>query len=205
MEAVGQLTGGTAHEFNNLLMVVAGNLDLMRQAHKDEHTTLIDRAQRAVSRGASLTRHLLAFSRKQPLHPSNVDLNELILSVKELLSGTISKEITVKISCPNELWQIHVDPIQIELALLNIVINARDAMPNGGSIDVAAWNITEVKERPVNRSKLRPGDYVVIAVSDTGSGMAPEVIERAFEPFFTTKEIGKGTGLGLSMVYGFVE
>jgi signal transduction histidine kinase len=134
-----------------------------------------------------------------------VDLNELILSVKELLSGTISKEITVKISCPNELWQIHVDPIQIELALLNIVINARDAMPNGGSIDVAAWNITEVKERPVNRSKLRPGDYVVIAVSDTGSGMAPEVIERAFEPFFTTKEIGKGTGLGLSMVYGFVE
>ena len=101
MEAVGQLTGGTAHEFNNLLMVVAGNLDLMHQAHKDELTTLIDRAQRAVSRGASLTRHLLAFSRKQPLHPSNVDLNELILSVKELLSGTISKEITVKISCPN--------------------------------------------------------------------------------------------------------
>ena len=205
MEAVGQLTGGAAHEFNNLLMVVAGNLDLMRRADNGEVATFIERAQRAVSRGASLTRHLLAFSRKQPLHPSNVNLNELILSVKELLSGTISSEITVKTSCPDDLWQIHVDPIQIELELLNIAINARDAMPDGGSIEVAAWNISEARERPVNGSKLRPGDYVVIAVSDTGGGMAPEVIERAFEPFFTTKEVGKGTGLGLSMVYGFVE
>ena len=205
MEAVGQLTGGAAHEFNNLLMVVAGNLDLMRRADKGEFTALIERAQRAVSRGASLTRHLLAFSRKQPVHPSNIDLNELILSVQELLSGTITGEITVNTSCPDELWQIHVNPIQIELALLNIAINARDAMPDGGSIDVTAWNTTLASERQVSGSKLRPGDYVVIAVSDTGGGMPPEVIERAFEPFFTTKELGKGTGLGLSMVYGFVE
>ena len=205
MEAVGQLTGGAAHEFNNLLMVVAGNLDLMRRADKGEFTALIERAQRAVSRGASLTRHLLAFSRKQPLQPSNIDLNELILSVKELLSGTITGEITINTSCTDELWQIHVDPIQIELALLNIAINARDAMPDGGSIDVTAWNTTLASERQVSGSKLRPGDYVVIAVSDTGGGMPPEVIERAFEPFFTTKELGKGTGLGLSMVYGFVE
>ena len=205
MEAVGQLTGGAAHEFNNLLMVVAGNLDLMRRADKGEFTSLIDRAQRAVSRGASLTRHLLAFSRKQPLHPSNVNLGELLLSVEELLSGTISGEIEIETSCPEELWQIHVDPIQIELALLNIAINARDAMPGGGTISMTAWNISEMTERPVNGAKLRPGDYVVIAVSDTGGGMEPEIIERAFEPFFTTKEVGKGTGLGLSMVYGFVE
>ena len=205
MEAVGQLTGGAAHEFNNLLMVVAGNLDLMRRADKGEFTNLIDRAQRAVSRGASLTRHLLAFSRKQPLHPTNVNLGELLLSVEELLSGTITGEITIETSVPDELWQIHVDPIQIELALLNIAINARDAMPNGGTISMTAYNISEMSERPVNGAKLRPGDYVVIAVSDTGAGMEPEIIERAFEPFFTTKEVGKGTGLGLSMVYGFVE
>lgn len=210
MEAVGNLTGGIAHDFNNLLGVVLGNLQLIQRraagCGADEViggrlATAID----AVNRGSDLTRRLLAFSRRQMLEPRVVDLNELVAGMERLLGRTLGETITVRMAGAQDLWPVAVDPGQAETALLNLAVNARDAMPDGGHLTIETANVT-LDERYVERhSYAAPGDYVALAVSDTGTGMPSEVAEQAFEPFFTTKAPGRGTGLGLSMVYGFVK
>ena len=194
MEAVGQLTGGVAHDFNNLLTVVLGNVDMMARKAEDEdrRARRIDAIRQAAERGRDLTRQLLAFSRRQHLSPVTLDINALIRDFAPLMHQAVGEAVTLDLTLADELLCAHVDPTQLETALLNLAVNARDAMPDGGVLSVRT-------------SREAHGDRrVEIAVSDTGVGMSPEVRERVFEPFFTTKEVGKGSGLGLSQVYGFV-
>ena len=201
MEMVGQLTGGIAHDFNNLLTAVLGNLDLLdRRADGEPERRLISNAIAATQRGAKLTEQLLAFARKQRLSPQPTDLNSVISGMGDLLHRTLGGTVAVNTLLSSNLWRATADPHQLELVILNLAVNARDAMPNGGSITVETRNAMAEKGGPTD--ELAPGDYVVILVSDTGTGMAPDVAARAFEPFFTTKGVGKGSGLGLSMVYG---
>ncbi len=203
MEAVGQLTGGIAHEFNNLLMVVSGNLELLDRQLAD-NTPLrryTSTAMTSVRRGAELTGNLLAFSRKQGLSFVSVKMNELVLGMRDMLQRILGETMDLRTELAKDLWWITADPGQIENALLNLALNARHAMPNGGTIIVRTSNRT-VDARTLD-ADCTPGDYVTLEVIDTGSGMPPEVIEHAFEPFFTTKGVGEGTGLGLSMVHGF--
>ena len=202
MESVGQLTGGIAHDFNNLLTVVSANLELI-EADEDSGKVrhFAAAARRAVDRGAKLTAQLLAFSRRQILNPKPVDANQLVSEFQGIIRKAVGEACRVKVWTNEGLWLCHVDPARLETALLNLALNARDAMPNGGVLDIEMKNII-VPEGSV--PGCAPGSYVRISVRDTGSGMPPEVRDRAFEPFFTTKEVGKGTGLGLSMVYGFV-
>ena len=211
MEAVGQMTGGIAHDFNNLLTVIAGNLDLveMRLARSgmkpDEGITrTISSAQRAAERAERLTQQLLAFSRKQPLQPSAIDLNALIDEVQDLLTRSVGETVAIVKAKQPGLPICTADPHQLELALLNLALNARDAMPEGGALTIATA-YRSLRPAEAKRLDLAPGDYVTIAVSDTGTGMPPEVAAHAFDPFFTTKDAGRGSGLGLSMVYGFVK
>jgi signal transduction histidine kinase/CheY-like chemotaxis protein len=207
MEAMGQLTGGVAHDFNNLLTVILGNAEHLAErlaAHKELHKIADDIAT-AAERGSDLTRSLLAFARKQPLMPKDIDIGEKVLGMEQLLRRTLGEHIECEFRLDNGLWLASVDPGQLASALLNLVLNARDAMPSGGKLTVEVRN-TSLGETDVDvNGDARPGDYVMVAVTDTGSGMSPEVAGRAFEPFFTTKEVGKGTGLGLSMVYGFAQ
>ena len=205
MEAMGQLTGGVAHDFNNLLTVILGNAEHLaeRLAPHKELRTIAESIATAAERGSDLTRSLLAFARKQPLMPKDIDIGQKIIGMEPLLRRTLGEHIECEFQLDQELWQSSVDPGQLASALLNLVLNARDAMPSGGKLTVEVKNTT-LGETDVDVSgEARPGDYVMVAVSDTGTGMTPEVASRAFEPFFTTKEVGKGTGLGLSMVYGF--
>jgi signal transduction histidine kinase len=207
MQAIGQLTGGIAHDFNNLLAVVMGNLELLHeqlttQPHLHE---LAQQALKAVERGANLTRRLLAFSRHQPLLAQPTDLNKLVLGMLDLLRRTLGATIQIHTVLANDLQYTLVDPVQLENALLNLVINARDAMPKGGKLTLETGNRLIDEEYAATQAEMQPGPYVMLAVSDTGAGMTPKVLERAFEPFFTTKETGKGSGLGLSMVYGLVK
>ena len=208
MEAVGQLTGGLAHDFNNLLTVITGNLDLLEMRVAKGRVTDIERfveaSRAAAKRAASLTHRLLAFSRRQTLDPQLVDINALTAGMAEMIRRSVGPEITVEIMGPADLWTTLVDPSQLENALLNLCLNARDAMPEGGRIMIEAGN-SSFNERDLQSRDMAPGDYVVLSVTDTGSGMSPEVVARAFEPFYTTKPIGQGTGLGLSMVYGFAQ
>jgi PAS domain S-box-containing protein len=205
LEAIGQLTGGIAHDFNNLLSVVIGNLDLLAErAGRDPGAAeLVQSALAASLRGAELTRQLLAFARRQPLEPKVIALNQSVAATMELLRRTLGEQIEVATATTADLWPAFVDPAQFEAALVNLAINARDAMPEGGRLTI------ETANQPLDDAYARanadaiPGDYVMVAVSDTGAGMAPDVLARAFEPFFTTKQPGRGTGLGLSMVYGF--
>ena len=198
MEAIGQLTGGVAHDFNNLLMVATSGLDLMDRTQDPARLKLLkDGVRQAVERGATLTRQLLAFSRRTPLKPEVIDLGERIDGMKVLLDRSLREDINVEIRLEPGLWAVEIDPGQLEVALLNIALNARDAMPNGGLIVIAGTN------RPDFDAHGLKGDFVELSVTDAGQGMAPEMIIRAFEPFFTTKGVGKGTGLGLSQVYGF--
>ena len=199
MEAVGQLTGGLAHDFNNLLAIVLGNLQLLeRRIMADERAQRrIRAALEATKRGAALTGRLLAFSRQQTLAPKVIDLNALIGGMKTLLRRTLGETIELAVAGDAELWPTRADPSQVETAILNLAINARDAMPDGGALRVATRNASSDADAP-------PGDYVVIAVSDTGVGIPEDLLAEVFRPFFTTKEVGKGSGLGLSMVYGFV-
>ncbi|MBK3732312.1 response regulator [Azospirillum brasilense] len=203
METIGQLTGGIAHDFNNMLTVVIGSLErLGRMAFDDPKAARrVEMALQASLRCSDLTRRLLAFARRQQLHPESVDMEALVRNMGELMERTLGSAITVEIDSAPSLCPALVDRTQAESALLNLVINARDAMPAGGTLTIA----TAMVEAREGDAELRPGRYVRMTVSDTGCGMPPEVLARAFEPFFTTKEIGKGTGLGLSMIHGFVK
>jgi CheY-like chemotaxis protein len=202
MEAVGQLTGGVAHDFNNLLQVLQANLEAVsaRLAEDDPQRRHIERALAGTERGAALTQQLLAFARRQSLRPMAFDVAERITASAEMLRGMLAVEIAVETQSAHDLWMAEADPHQLETALLNLAINARDAMPLGGRLVIETRNIAAAA---VDKSlDLAPGDYVLVAVADTGIGMSPEVLARACEPFFTTKEPGKGSGLGLAQVYG---
>jgi PAS domain S-box-containing protein len=207
MEAVGRLTGGIAHDFNNLLSVIVGNTQLLARALRESPRLLrqSETALNAAMRGAELTRRLLAFARQQVLEPRSVDLNELIAGMYELLRRTLTGDIELRQKLGHGLWASRADPGQLENAVLNLVINARDAMPAGGVITISTRNASLGADRAAWEEPLQPGDYAVLEVSDTGHGMSPETLKRVFEPFFTTKDVGKGSGLGLAMVYGFVK
>ena len=211
MEAVGQLSGGIAHDFNNLLMIIMGNLERVRheaQGLGGSAANLqrsIANALRGAQRAAALTQRLLAFSRRQPLNPKLLDLNKYLPGVVDFLQRALGETIEIEVIGAPRLWPIEVDVPQLETSLVNLAVNARDAMPNGGKLTVEASNQTLDRDYCRTNPEVTPGQYALICVSDTGQGMTPDVLARAFEPFFTTKEIGQGTGLGLSQVYGFVK
>jgi PAS domain S-box-containing protein len=204
LEAIGQLTGGIAHDFNNLLTVVQGNAELLEIVDDPDHE-LAGQIIKAAQRGAELTRHLLAFSRKQTLLPRSVDLFDLVSTISKTLLRVLGEEISVTAQLEDNLWAIHADPTQVESAILNVALNARDAMPQGGKLFIECKNreIPGGGARSNIESSLQPGQYVEIVIRDTGQGMSESTLARAFEPFFTTKEVGQGSGLGLSMVFGF--
>jgi signal transduction histidine kinase len=205
LEAVGQLTSGVAHDFNNLLTVIAGNIEFLERAVTDERSKRrLDMMRGAAARGASLTAQLLAFSRRQRLEPTPVSLNTTVVSMRDLLQSSIGGAIQIETTLQDGLWPALVDATQIELVILNLAINARDAMAVGGRLTIETANVT-VNGIPARPEQPQPGEYVMISVSDTGTGMPPEVLARIFEPFFTTKETGKGSGLGLAQVFGFVK
>jgi signal transduction histidine kinase len=207
MEAVGQLTGGIAHDFNNMLTGIIGSLELLRRrlarGRTDDLDGLIDLGVTSANRAAGLTHRLLAFSRRQSLDSKPVNMNTLVVSMGELLQRSINESIQLDMQLSEDLWVAEADPNQLESALLNLVLNARDAMPEGGKLVVNTSNQHLDKGFTQVHSNLQPGDYVVLRVTDTGCGMPEGTITRAFDPFFTTKPIGQGTGLGLSMIYGF--
>jgi signal transduction histidine kinase/DNA-binding response OmpR family regulator len=209
MEAVGQLTGGIAHDFNNMLTGIIGSLELLRRriarGRLDDLDGLIDLGVTSANRAAALTHRLLAFSRRQSLDSKPVETNELVHSMGELLNRSLNESIGLDMSLDPSLWTAEADPNQLESALLNLVLNARDAMPDGGKLMIETYNRHLDRHFTNAYENLLPGDYVVLSVSDTGSGMPESVIRRAFDPFFTTKPIGQGTGLGLSMIYGFAK
>ncbi len=206
MEAVGQLTGGLAHDFNNLLAAIGGSLEVLRLLLKQGRVAEFDRylasASAAVKRAAALTHRLLAFARRQTLDAKPTDLNRLVSDIEELVRGTVGPSVKLEVVAAAGLWSTLVDQNQLESALLNLCINARDAMPDGGRLTIETCN-QWLDERIAREQEVPPGHYLSLCVSDTGTGMPPEVIARAFDPFFTTKPLGQGTGLGLSMVYGF--
>jgi PAS domain S-box-containing protein len=208
MEAVGQLTGGIAHDFNNMLAVVVGSLDLLsrRLSGGDARAQrYLDAASDGARRAALLTQRLLAFSRQQPLQPEAIDANKLVAGMSDLLRHSIGADVRLETVLAGGLWRTHADPNQLENVILNLAVNARDAMPEGGRLTIETQNAHLDERYATAHLGLTPGQYVLVAVTDTGAGMPPEIIEKAFDPFFTTKEVGKGTGLGLSQVYGFVK
>src|SRR5437763_251718 len=208
MEALGQLTSGIAHDFNNLLTAILGNVELLQRRVRDRDPELLrlaGAAMRGVDRAATLTQRLLAFSRRQPLDPKPLEVNRLIAGMSDLLRRTLAEEIEPETVLAGGLWPVLVDANQLEHSLLNLAINARDAMASGGKLTIETANTLLDESYAARHEELAPGQYVMISVSDTGSGMSAEVREKAFEPFFTTKETGQGTGLGLSQVYGFIK
>ncbi|UHC15614.1 ATP-binding protein [Methylobacterium currus] len=208
MEAVGQLTGGLAHDFNNLLAGISGSLELMNTRISQGRLTEIDKymvaAQGATKRAAALTHRLLAFSRRQTLAPKGTDVNALVGGMLDLIQRTVGPGVQLEMAGPDDLWPALVDPSQLENALLNLCINARDAMPEGGRIVIETAN-RRIDPHAARRQDMPDGEYLSLSVADTGTGMAPEVVAKAFDPFFTTKPLGRGTGLGLSMIYGFAK
>ena len=206
MEATGQLTGGMAHDFNNILQVIQANLDLVKSAVPNDPAALarLNAAGAAADRGARLTQQLLAFARRQPLAPQPTNVARLVRDLADLLRHSLGERITIELDIADEPWNAKIDPGQLENAILNLAINARDAMPDGGTVTVEVSNATLDRRYAALHPDVTPGPYVLVAVDDTGTGMPPEVAAQAFDPFFTTKRDGKGTGLGLSMVYGFV-
>jgi signal transduction histidine kinase/CheY-like chemotaxis protein len=208
MESIGQLTGGLAHDFNNLLGVVIGNLDLLERhvEHDEKAKSRVRTAQRAALRGADLTKRLLAFARRQQLNPQPTAINQLIGELLEMLPRTLGPEVKIAATLAAELPDATIDAAGLESALLNLALNARDAMPDGGRLSIATELVQlDHEHSPVRTGEIKPGSYIRIAVSDTGQGMSRDTIAKAFEPFFTTKARGKGTGLGLAMVYGFAK
>jgi signal transduction histidine kinase len=207
MESIGNLTGGVAHDFNNLLGVVVGNLDLLLERIKNnaEAEKLTHAALGAALRGADLTRRLLAFARQQPLQQQAIDVNNLVNNLIQLLGRVLGEDVKISLNLGDDLWPVVADAAQLESALVNLAANARDAMPHGGQLIVSTYNGHLDADYASSNTDVTPGDYVVIAVSDTGIGMRSDIVTRIFEPFFTTKERDKGTGLGLSMVFGFMK
>jgi PAS domain S-box-containing protein len=207
MESIGQLTGGIAHDFNNMLTVITGTIDILADAVKDKPqlAAIAKLISEAADRGAELTSHLLAFARRQPLQPREIDVNALLVESEKLLHRTLGEQVDIELLLDKEPWLALVDPTQLTTALLNLAVNARDAMPNGGMLTLETGNAVLDQSYADANKDVQPGDYVVIAVSDTGGGIPEAIRHRVFEPFFTTKDVGKGTGLGLSMVYGFLK
>jgi PAS domain S-box-containing protein len=207
MEAVGQLTGGVAHDFNNILTVIIGMTELLSDelAGNSQLAPIVEAIDEAASRGAQLTQRMLAFARKQPLQARNFDLNDVVRRAVTMLQRTLGEDIELKSMLADGLWEALADPSQVEDAILNLAVNARDAMPNGGQLVIETSNAVLDENYAAQNVEVTPGAYAAVSVSDSGTGMPPEVLERVFEPFFTTKEVGRGTGLGLSMVYGFVK
>jgi CheY-like chemotaxis protein len=201
MEAIGQLTGGIAHDFNNLLMIVGGHAEMLRRRVSEPKALQgIEAIATAARRGESLTRQLLTFSRKQPLNPIAVDLRMRIEAIRPMLGSSLRGNITLNIEIPSDIWPVEVDVVELELAIVNIAVNARDAMPQGGAFAISARNVEVPDGQPCADLGI---DHVRISFTDSGAGIAPELIRKIFDPFFTTKAVGKGTGLGLSQVYGF--
>jgi PAS domain S-box-containing protein len=207
MEAIGQLTGGVAHDFNNVLTVITGTIEILAAevSAKPTLAAIVKLISEAADRGAELTAHLLAFARKQPLRPREVDVNRLVVDSAKLMRPTLGEHIEIRSTLTDSVWTALVDPGQLSSALLNLAINARDAMPDGGKLVLETRNVTFDEEYAAANGDVQAGNYVMVAVSDTGVGIPSGIIDRVFEPFFSTKEVGKGTGLGLSMVYGFVK
>ena len=207
MEAIGQLTGGVAHDFNNILTVITSTIDLLADAVAgDEKLAAVAKSiDEAAERGAQLTQRMLAFARKQPLLARNIDLNAIVMGMAVMLRRVLGEDINVKIAPAKDLWIAFADPSQVEDAILNLAVNARDAMPKGGRLVIETANEHLDEQYAAQNVEVTPGDYVAIVVSDSGVGMSPEVVERVFEPFFTTKDVGRGSGLGLSMVYGLAK
>ncbi len=207
MEAVGQLTGGVAHDFNNILTVITGTIGILTDAVADspQLVAIAKMIDEAAERGASLTKHLLAFARKQPLQPREIDVNALVLEIAKLLHPTLGEHIEIRPLLATDAWTALVDPNQLTTAILNLSLNARDAMPTGGKLTLETNNVYLDEGYAGMHSEVTVGNYVMIAVSDTGSGIPAAHLEKVFDPFFTTKDVGKGTGLGLSMVFGFVK
>ena len=209
MEAVGQLTGGVAHDFNNMLAIIIGSLDLARRrlsANEDARVgACIDNAMESASTAAQLTSRLLAFSRQQPLQPQALDPNKLVAGMSELLRRTVLEDVRIETVLAGGLWRVNADPNQLESSILNLCINARDAMPDGGQLTIETANAHLDDAYASGEADVTAGQYVMIGITDTGTGMPPDVVQRAFDPFYTTKGVGKGTGLGLSQVYGFVK
>jgi signal transduction histidine kinase/FixJ family two-component response regulator len=207
LDAIGQLTGGIAHDFNNMLTVITGTIEILAEgvADRPDLHAIAKLIDQAADRGAELTKHLLAFARKQPLQPQNVDINAMVIETAKLLRPTLGEHIEIESTMSESLDVAHIDPSQLSTALLNLAVNARDAMPGGGKLTFETCNVVLDENYAHTNAEVRPGDYIMIAVSDTGTGIPAELRDKVFEPFFTTKEVGKGTGLGLSMVYGFVK
>jgi PAS domain S-box-containing protein len=207
MKAIGQLTGGMAHDFNNLLAVILANLELLEESEltDDQQRGFIEPCIRSARRGAELTHRLLAFARGQPLAPQVTEVNALLTSMTDLLRRTLGENIAIKTEWDANLGKISIDPGELESAVLNLAINARDAMPDGGNLIVETRNAELDRDYAERNDEVQPGSYVMLAISDTGIGMPPEILDHVFEPFFTTKDVGRGSGLGLSMVYGFVK
>jgi PAS domain S-box-containing protein len=211
MEGIGQLTGGVAHDFNNLLTIIMGNLETLQRGLQNSATDAsrllrsTENALRGAQRAAALTQRLLAFSRRQPLDPRAVEISRLVSGMSDLLRRTIGEKISIEAVLAGGLWRAHVDPNQLEVAILNLAVNARDAMPNGGKLTIETANAYLDEVYAAAQAEVVPGQYVVVCITDTGAGMTKDVLARAFEPFFTTKDIGHGTGLGLSQVYGFIK
>jgi len=207
MEAIGQLTGGVAHDFNNILTVITGTIEILGEAVKDRpHLAQIaDLIASAAARGADLTKHLLAFGRRQPLQPRSTDINALVVDAARLLRPTLGEDIEIESMLAHDLKPALIDPSQLSTAILNLALNARDAMPGGGKLTLETRNAVLDEDYARANNEVRPGNYVMIAVSDTGHGIPSNLLHKVFEPFFTTKDAGRGSGLGLSMVYGFVK
>jgi signal transduction histidine kinase/CheY-like chemotaxis protein len=208
MEAIGQLTGGIAHDFNNMLQVITSSLQILRRrAGNGEPGTdkFLDAATAATDRAKTLTHRLLAFARKQPLEPVPVDANKLIAGMSDLLRSSLGEQVQLEVVAAGGLWSTRADPHQLESTIVNLAINARDAMPEGGKLTIETSNTFLDDAYASQNAEVEPGQYVQVAITDTGRGMAPDVIARAFDPFFTTKPPGMGTGLGLSQVYGFIK
>src|ERR1700736_492759 len=207
MEAIGQLTGGVAHDFNNILTVITGTIEILGEAVKDRPylTQITTMIAAAAARGAALTKHLLPFSRRQPLQPRSVDVNAVVVDAARLLRPTLGEQIEIESMLAHDSAPALIDPSQLTNAILNLALNARDAMPNGGKLTLETKNVVLDENYAAMSSEVNPGNYVMIAVSDSGEGIPANLLEKVFEPFYTTKDVGKGSGLGLSMVYGFVK
>jgi PAS domain S-box-containing protein len=207
MDAVGQLTGGIAHDFNNILTVILGTIEILAKgvADRPQLAEVVKLIDEAAEQGAGLNQHLLAFARKQPLQPREVDINDLIVTTAKLLRPTLGEQIEIETSLAKDTWLAFVDPHQLTTAILNLALNSRDAMPQGGKLILETQNSHLDASYAAGHSEVEPGAHVMIAVSDTGGGIPAHLVDKVFEPFFTTKEFGRGTGLGLSMVYGFVK